>query len=196
MHDLLAFLQAHSGVPTLSSNPCTLHDSSRHLLAIIARDEKLRKVKKPGLVVICGPSGCGKSCLVNRLMAYLWNDTDGFYVSHTTHELREAEEGGVHFHFFSDETSKRSVSNDEFVEHAESVGIVMVPGNALFCWACQRESCVYCSWILRYDQQEKFWTVEVQACSAAEAPWGGNPFTSRWELYSIGEFSLASCDIY
>jgi len=68
------------------------------------------------LFVFSAPSGAGKSSLAKALI-----DSEpslATSVSHTTRAPRPGEENGVHYHFVDQETFRKMVANDEFLEHA------------------------------------------------------------------------------
>lgn len=71
---------------------------------------------KGTLFVFSAPSGAGKSSLARALI-----DSEpslATSVSHTTRAPRPGEEDGVHYHFVDQETFRKMVANDEFLEHA------------------------------------------------------------------------------
>jgi guanylate kinase len=71
---------------------------------------------KGTLFVFSAPSGAGKSSLARALI-----DSEpslATSVSHTTRAPRPGEEDGKHYHFVDQETFRKMVANDEFLEHA------------------------------------------------------------------------------
>ncbi len=68
------------------------------------------------ILVLSGPSGAGKSTLINEI-----KDKIGEYyfsISTTTRTIREGEIDGVHYHFVDEETFKKGIEDDCFLEHA------------------------------------------------------------------------------
>ena len=71
------------------------------------------------LVVMSGPSGVGKTTLVHRLLEHF----DGtFSVSATTRPRTEKEVDGRDYYFIDEETFRRWIDEDRFLEHAEVFG--------------------------------------------------------------------------
>ncbi|MGW8248354.1 MAG: guanylate kinase [Acidiferrobacterales bacterium] len=71
---------------------------------------------KGTLFVFSAPSGAGKSSLAKALI-----DSEpslATSVSHTTRAPRPGEENGVHYHFVDQDTFRKMVEGDEFLEHA------------------------------------------------------------------------------
>jgi guanylate kinase len=69
------------------------------------------------MIVICAPSGTGKSTLLNKLKEeipeLIWS------VSCTTRPMRKAEIHGKDYFFLKEESFKRQIENDEFIEWAK-----------------------------------------------------------------------------
>jgi len=72
------------------------------------------------LIILSSPSGAGKSTLSQRLLT--WDPTLSFSVSATTRAPRAGEEDGRDYHFLSEETFKRQVSEGGMLEHAHVFG--------------------------------------------------------------------------
>ena len=71
------------------------------------------------LLVMSGPSGVGKTTLVHRLLERF----DGtFSVSATTRPRSKKEVDGRDYYFIDEETFKRWIAEDRFLEHAEVFG--------------------------------------------------------------------------
>lgn len=71
---------------------------------------------KTSLIVVSGPSGTGKSTVLQRVLARVPDLR--FSVSHTTRAPRPGERDGVEYHFVDDETFRRMVDEDRFLEWA------------------------------------------------------------------------------
>lgn len=69
------------------------------------------------LYVISAPSGAGKSTLIRALMEKV--DGLAFSVSHTTRKPRHGEVNARDYHFVNEETFRKMVERDEFLEWAE-----------------------------------------------------------------------------
>ncbi|TPX57548.1 guanylate kinase [Spizellomyces sp. 'palustris'] len=72
----------------------------------------------PRPIIICGPSGSGKSTLLTRLFKDYPTEF-GFSISHTTRTPRAGETNGKEYHFTDRDTMLKSISRNEFLEHAE-----------------------------------------------------------------------------
>ena len=72
------------------------------------------------LFIIAAPSGCGKTSLVNALLRNSKNLAVS--VSHTTRKPRKGEIDGENYHFVSNETFEKMISNNDFLEYAEVFG--------------------------------------------------------------------------
>lgn len=72
------------------------------------------------LYVIAAPSGGGKTSLVNALIDS--EESVKISVSHTTRPMRPGEKDGEHYHFIDDDTFKRMIQEQEFIEYAEVFG--------------------------------------------------------------------------
>jgi len=70
--------------------------------------------------VITGPSGVGKGTLIRALRERV--PELALAVSATTRDARPGEEGGVDYHFLSDDEFERRVQAGDFVEHARYSG--------------------------------------------------------------------------
>lgn len=71
----------------------------------------------PLLIVLSGPSGVGKDAVIDALKKR--NKSLHFIVTATTRPMREGEKEGVDYHFFSEQTFKKMVHDDEFLEWAK-----------------------------------------------------------------------------
>ncbi len=69
------------------------------------------------MIVICAPSGTGKSTLLNRLK----NDIPDlkWSVSCTTRPMRAGEVHGKDYYFIKEESFKKQIESDEFIEWAK-----------------------------------------------------------------------------
>ena len=72
------------------------------------------------LFIIAAPSGCGKTSLVKALLENSKNLAVS--VSHTTRKPRKGEIDGENYHFVSNETFKKMIRNNDFLEYAEVFG--------------------------------------------------------------------------
>ena len=72
------------------------------------------------LFIIAAPSGCGKTSLVKALLENSKNLAVS--VSHTTRKPRKGEIDGENYHFVSNETFEKMISNNDFLEYAEVFG--------------------------------------------------------------------------
>ncbi|KMK67468.1 guanylate kinase [Puniceibacterium sp. IMCC21224] len=72
------------------------------------------------LIILSSPSGAGKSTLARRMRA--WDDSIVFSVSATTRAPRHGEVEGEDYHFLSDSTFKKQVSQGGMLEHAHVFG--------------------------------------------------------------------------
>ena len=72
------------------------------------------------LFIIAAPSGCGKTSLVKALLESSKSLTVS--VSHTTRKPRKGEIDGENYHFVSNETFEKMISNNDFLEYAEVFG--------------------------------------------------------------------------
>lgn len=72
------------------------------------------------LIILSSPSGAGKSTLARRLRD--WDPDIRFSVSATTRAPRPGEVDGEHYHFTSEDSFKRMVTNGEMLEHAHVFG--------------------------------------------------------------------------
>ena len=72
------------------------------------------------LFIIAAPSGCGKTSLVKALLGNSKNLAVS--VSHTTRKPRKGEIDGENYHFVSNETFEKMISNNDFLEYAEVFG--------------------------------------------------------------------------
>ena len=72
------------------------------------------------LFIIAAPSGCGKTSLVKALLGKSKNLAVS--VSHTTRKPRKGEIDGENYHFVSNETFEKMISNNDFLEYAEVFG--------------------------------------------------------------------------
>lgn len=72
------------------------------------------------LYVIAAPSGCGKTSLVHALVKN--EDNIEISISHTTRAPRPGEQDGVDYHFVDENTFKKMIDNNEFLEYAEVFG--------------------------------------------------------------------------
>lgn len=68
------------------------------------------------ILVLSGPSGAGKSSLINRVAEAI--GPYYFSISTTTRPMREGEVDGVHYHFVDEETFKREIEEEMFLEYA------------------------------------------------------------------------------
>jgi len=68
------------------------------------------------LIVLSGPSGCGKGTLTKGLLDN--RDTLKLSVSATTRAMREYEQNGVDYYFYSREEFQKLIDDDEMLEYA------------------------------------------------------------------------------
>lgn len=71
----------------------------------------------PLLIVLSGPSGVGKDAVIDALKKR--NKSLHFMVTATTRPRREGEKEGVDYYFLSEQTFKKMVHEDEFLEWAK-----------------------------------------------------------------------------
>ena len=71
------------------------------------------------LIILSAPSGCGKSTLVRRLLEL--RPGLRFSVSATTRAPREGDVEGVEYYFIDNDTFRKMIENDEFLEYAQYV---------------------------------------------------------------------------
>ena len=71
------------------------------------------------LIVLSAPSGCGKSTLVRRLLEL--RPGLRFSVSATTRTPRAGEVDGVDYYFIDQDTFRKMIEKDEFLEYAQYV---------------------------------------------------------------------------
>ena len=76
-----------------------------------------QQVPRGNLWVISAASGTGKTSLVAELLNQVPNIAVS--TSHTTRSPRPGEEGGVHYHFVSQDAFLAMVRRGEFLEHAQ-----------------------------------------------------------------------------
>ncbi len=74
-------------------------------------------MKTGKLVVFSAPSGSGKTTLVNHLLQQ--NLPLGFSVSATSREPRGKEENGKDYHFLNENTFRKKIKENAFVEYEE-----------------------------------------------------------------------------
>lgn len=72
--------------------------------------------KRPLLIVISAPSGTGKTTLCDRLIGEFRSMK--YSVSCTTRQPRDGEVDGVDYHFITEESFRRKIAEDAFLEHA------------------------------------------------------------------------------
>jgi guanylate kinase len=78
-------------------------------------------VDYPGnLFVVAAPSGTGKSSLVNALLEL--DSHLAVSTSHTTRSPRGQEQDGREYHFIDEETFRKKIANNDFLEWAEVHG--------------------------------------------------------------------------
>lgn len=68
------------------------------------------------ILVLSGPSGAGKSSLINKIVDHI--GPHYFSISTTTRPMREGEVDGVHYHFVSEESFKKDIEEEQFLEYA------------------------------------------------------------------------------
>ena len=71
------------------------------------------------LFIVSSPSGGGKTTLIRRLITDPPGAPLHFSVSHTTRPRRAGEKDGREYHFVTDETFRKMVSQRAFLEHNE-----------------------------------------------------------------------------
>ena len=69
------------------------------------------------LIIFSAPSGSGKTTVVRHLLATI-PDLE-FSISATTRDVRESEENGKDYYFYSKEEFQRAIADDEFLEYEE-----------------------------------------------------------------------------
>ena len=77
------------------------------------------------VLVLSGPSGSGKSSLIKEII----NDIGECYfsISTSTRAKRGDEIDGVHYHFVEEDEFKKDIEEDNFLEYALYMVIIMVP---------------------------------------------------------------------
>ncbi|MHC3994956.1 guanylate kinase [Thiomicrolovo sp. ZZH C-3] len=68
------------------------------------------------ILVLSGPSGAGKSSLIKKVAEAI--GPYYFSISTTTRPIREGEVDGVHYHFVDEESFKRDIEEENFLEYA------------------------------------------------------------------------------
>ncbi len=68
------------------------------------------------ILVLSGPSGAGKSSLIKKVVKAI--GPYHFSISTTTRPMREGEVDGVHYYFVDEETFKREIEEEYFLEYA------------------------------------------------------------------------------
>ena len=68
------------------------------------------------ILVLSGPSGAGKSSLIGKIVDHI--GPHYFSISTTTRAMREGEVDGVHYHFVSEESFKKDIEEEQFLEYA------------------------------------------------------------------------------
>ncbi|WP_345985311.1 guanylate kinase [Sulfurimonas sp. HSL-1656] len=68
------------------------------------------------ILVLSGPSGAGKSSLIKKVAEAI--GPYYFSISTTTRPMREGEIDGVHYHFVDEESFKRDIDEENFLEYA------------------------------------------------------------------------------
>ena len=69
-------------------------------------------------MVVVGPSGVGKGTLLGKFREK-FGEASKVCVSHTTRNIREGEQDGVHYHFVSKEKFEALIKKDAFIEYAK-----------------------------------------------------------------------------
>ena len=77
--------------------------------------------KKGRLFVVTGPSGVGKGTILTKFFENNKNDVC-YSVSMTTRKPSHVEINGVHYFFVDEDTFKKAIENDEFLEWANYSG--------------------------------------------------------------------------
>lgn len=77
----------------------------------------LKSGNPPLLIVLSGPSGVGKDAVIDNMKER--NKSLHFIVTATTRPMREDEKEGVDYFFLSEETFKKMIQDDEFLEWAK-----------------------------------------------------------------------------
>lgn len=77
----------------------------------------MKKKKDGDLIVVSGPSGAGKDTIVNELLKR--NKDIYLSISMTTREKRGSEKDGVDYYFVDDNTFKKNIEKDNFLEYAK-----------------------------------------------------------------------------
>ena len=77
--------------------------------------------KKGRLFVVTGPSGVGKGTILTKFFENNKNDVC-YSVSMTTRKPRPVEINGVHYFIVDEDTFKKAIENDEFLEWANYSG--------------------------------------------------------------------------
>jgi guanylate kinase len=68
------------------------------------------------ILVLSGPSGAGKSSLISKIIDHI--GPTYFSISTTTRAMRPGEVDGIHYHFVSEETFKKEIEEEMFLEYA------------------------------------------------------------------------------
>lgn len=68
------------------------------------------------ILVLSGPSGAGKSSLITKIIDQI--GPTYFSISTTTRPMRTGEIDGVHYHFVNEETFKKEIEEEMFLEYA------------------------------------------------------------------------------
>ncbi len=78
----------------------------------------LQKTASPKLIVFAAPSGAGKTTIVKHLL-HKFSDKLAFSVSATTRPIREGEADGKDYYFISEDTFRKNISENKFLEFEE-----------------------------------------------------------------------------
>ena len=72
------------------------------------------------MLILSSPSGAGKSSLANQLK--LSDSNVQISLSFTTRQPRSSEKDGVDYHFINEESFRKMILEDQFIEYAEVYG--------------------------------------------------------------------------
>ncbi len=80
--------------------------------------KNILKTKEYGnLIVVSGPSGAGKDTIVDKVLNM--NPNTFLSVSATTRNIRNGEQDGVNYYFYSKEEFENRINNNDFLEYAK-----------------------------------------------------------------------------
>jgi len=90
----------------------------------------------PNLYVVAAPSGGGKTSLIDALLKR--DDRIALSISHTTRPPRRGEINGLHYYFVDEESFRKLISEEAFLEYATVYGHFYGTGRDAVCRQLQQ----------------------------------------------------------